>query len=145
MSTPHQTKQDKSLVIALAKGASQDEASRLSGLSTRTISRRMSSKAFCRRVRDCRRRLFDETTGKLADAGVEAVGILLELARSAEGESVRVAACRAILSLGDSYHKGEELEQRVAELSEQVDGIEKTHGDRKHNPHAAKTARWNGH
>jgi hypothetical protein len=103
------------LAAVLAAGATKQDAARLVGVGERTIYRRLEDPRFRRRVDDARAELVNRAVGSLADASAAAVATLRALL-SADSESVRLGACRAILDLGLKLREAEELERRIAAL-----------------------------
>ena len=106
---------DDAVLAALAAGRTVLEAAKASGVSERTVARRLSEPAFCERLNAARAALFDQTLGKLANAAAAAVDALATL--MAEGPpSVRLGAARAVLELGTKLRESVELERRIAIL-----------------------------
>jgi hypothetical protein len=112
---------DEGLVIALAGGASVREAAEASGLSERTIYRRLEDPAFRQQVQDVRGEFVRQAVGRLAAASTEAVATLRALL-NADGESARLGAARSILELGSKLRESLELEARIAALEAQQHG-----------------------
>ena len=66
-------KADASLVLALACGASPESAAQRTGLSLRTVYRRLAEPAFCAQVMDLRLEMTRRLAGMLTAAGVGSV------------------------------------------------------------------------
>src|SRR5215471_14033715 len=75
-------KAEDALLLALACGASVDQAARQCGLSSRTVYRRLAEPDFRRRLQALRGDMVSRTAGTLTAAAGEAVRTLLELLKS---------------------------------------------------------------
>ncbi len=106
-------KGDAALLLALAAGQTVRDAARLSGVGERTATRRVADLDFRRRVAELRAEMIDRALGRMADGMADAAATLRRLL-SAESESVRLGACRAMLELGVKLREGAELDQRNA-------------------------------
>ena len=73
---------DESLLMALACGATVDNAARQAGISKRTAYRRLADPAFGRRLQQMRGDMVSRTSGTLTAAAGEAVRTLLELLKN---------------------------------------------------------------
>jgi transposase-like protein len=108
---------DPALIVALAGGCTVEDAARQVGVGETTIYRRLAEPEFRQQVDEARREMLTRAVGKLADAGTEAA-TTLRLLLTAESETVRLGACRAILELGAKLRESEELERRIAAVEE---------------------------
>jgi hypothetical protein len=63
--------------------------------------------------------MVERATAKMADGMAEAADELRALLK-AEGESVRLGACRALLELGAKLRESVEFEKRLANLEERL-------------------------
>lgn len=106
---------DEALLAALAGGASVQAAGRLSGLSERTVYRRLQDRAFRARLNQARADMLERALGHLSRGAAEAAVTLRRLLRSAD-ERVKLGAARSILELGAKIREGVDLAQRVAAL-----------------------------
>src|SRR2546430_29833 len=88
------------LILALAGGKTVAEAADATGLSERTIFRRLEDADFRRRVSQARGDMLARAVGRLADVSARAVKTL-EALLEAEGEFVRLNAAKAILETGN--------------------------------------------
>src|SRR5207253_1986680 len=70
---------DEALLLALACGASVENAARTAGMSARTAQRRLTEPAFRKRLQDLRTDMAQRTGGMLTAAGMEAVKTLISL------------------------------------------------------------------
>ena len=87
----------------------------MAGVSERTAARRWADPAFRRRVAELRQDMVGRCVGRMADGMAEAADTLRKLL-TAETESVRLSAARAMLELGVRVRDAVELGERVAEL-----------------------------
>lgn len=113
---------DDQLLMALACGATVDNAARQAGISPATAYRRLADAAFRQRLQTLRGDMVSRTSGTLTAAAGEAVRTLLELLKNPTSSSVRLGAAKAVLEIGMKLREMAELEQRVAELEERFDG-----------------------
>jgi hypothetical protein len=120
---------DAALVVALAGGATVQEAARAAGVSERTVYRRLEDGTFRHAVAEARSGLIGRAAGVLARVCAAAAMTLADLLE-AESETVRLGACRSILELGVKLRESEELERRLAEL-ERALGTQGTQGTRR--------------
>jgi hypothetical protein len=111
---------DESLLMALACGATVDNAARQAGISKRTAYRRLADPAFGRRLQQMRGDMVSRTSGTLTAAAGEAVRTLLELLKNLTSSSVRLGAARAVLELGMKLREAAELEARLTVLEQHL-------------------------
>ncbi len=112
---------DDQLLMALACGATVDNAARQAGISPATVYRRLADAAFRQRLQTLRGDMVSRTSGTLTAAAGEAVRTLLELLKNPTSSSVRLGAAKAVLEIGMKLREVAELEQRLAELEERFD------------------------
>src|SRR5438552_14867817 len=91
---------DEKLLLALACGATVESAARTSGLSERSVYRRLADETFHERLQHLRGEMVQRTAGTLTAAGNEAVKTLLALLGESNPGTVRLGAARAILEMG---------------------------------------------
>ena len=123
MAAGRKKKADGELVLALACGASPESAALKSGLSPRTVYRRLADPAFRERVNQVRADLARRAAAMLTAAGLGAVQTLTTLQESASSESVRLGAARAVLELGCKLRDVVELAERVAALEARLHAL----------------------
>jgi hypothetical protein len=109
-------KAEDALLLALACGASVDQAARQCGLCSRTVYRRLAEAEFRQRLQALRGDMVSRTAGTLTAAATEAVRTLLELLKSPVAAAVRLSAARAVLEFGMKVREASDLEERVAAL-----------------------------
>lgn len=103
------------LIVALASGATVQEASTRAGVSVSTARRRLDDPSFRQQVSAARGELIAQGVGHLANATVAAVQTLRELLDS-EAATVRLGAARAVLENVVRLRESAELEARIAAL-----------------------------
>jgi hypothetical protein len=111
---------DEALLLALACGATVENAARSASLSERTVFRRLDEPEFRRRLQRMRDEMAQRTTASLTAAGLEAVRTLVDLLQSTKPPAVRLGAARGILELGVRLREASELTERISSLEEQV-------------------------
>lgn len=119
MADKHRKKAEDALLMALACGASVDQAARQCGLSSRTIYRRLAEGDF-RRLQTLRSDMVSRTAGTLTAAATEAVRTLLELLKRPATDAVRLGAARAVLEIGMKVREVTDLQEQLAELEQRV-------------------------
>ena len=111
---------DDALLLALACGATVEQAARQCRLSPRTVYRRLQDADFGRRLQALRADMVRRTAGALTAAAAEAVRTLLELMKPASPHASRLGAAKAVLEIGMKVREAAELEQRLAALEERL-------------------------
>jgi hypothetical protein len=109
---------DHSLLLALACGATIENAARSAGISASTAYRRLADPDFKRQLHDARADMVQRTAGMLTAAAGEAVKTLLALQKESIPHATRLGAARAILDLGVKLRETAELEERLLALEE---------------------------
>jgi len=111
---------DEALLLALACGASVENAARTAGMSARTAQRRLAEPAFRKRLQDLRTDMAQRTGGMLTAAGMEAVKTLISLQDGSIAAPVRLGAARTVLEFGIKLRENNELAERIAALEAQA-------------------------
>ncbi len=111
---------DDALLLALACGATLEAAAAKSGLSRRTIYRRLDDPGFRQRLQNIRSEMVERAGAMLTAAAMEAVRTLLALMERTIPHATRLGAARSVLELGVKLRDLIEVEQRLAVLEEQV-------------------------
>jgi hypothetical protein len=111
---------DNNLLMALACGATIENAARSAGVSTTTVHRRMREPEFQQELQKVRADMVQRVAGMLTGAAGEAVKTLVALLNPSVPPVVRLGAARAILELGVKLRESAELEQRITVLEEQL-------------------------
>jgi hypothetical protein len=110
-------KQEDALALAIASGQSLREAAAATGIGERTARRRWQDPVFRQRVIELRAEMVSRASGKMGDAMAEAADVLRKMLK-AKKESVRLAACRAILDFGVRLHEAAENDAIIQALEE---------------------------
>jgi hypothetical protein len=112
---------DQALLMALAFGATVENAARKAGIGERTAYRRLADPAFQARLNQARADMVLRTAGMLTGAGIGSVKTLVDLQQDASTPpAVRRGAARDVLELGIKYRESAELEERVAAIEDQL-------------------------
>jgi hypothetical protein len=114
---------DSALIAALASGLTVPKAAEQTGVSERTIYRRLKSGAFRARVDQARTETVNRVVGQLAETGSKAVEDLKTLASSAASESVKLGALRTLLEYLFRGHEQYTLAWQLEELKKQIDEV----------------------
>jgi hypothetical protein len=120
MASPNHKKADDALLLAIACGATVENAARQIGLHERTVYRRIKSPDFQRKLRVLRADMLGRTSAALTAAATEAVRTLLDLQKPGVQAAVRLGAARAILEIGAKVRETVELEARIAALEDRA-------------------------
>jgi hypothetical protein len=113
---------DDMLMLALACGATLENAAAQAGVSKSTVRRRAKDPEFQAQVQALRADMVQRTSGALTAAGTESVRTLLDLQKPTAPPPVRLGAAKAVLEIGMKVREMAELQQRLAALEEQMAG-----------------------
>jgi hypothetical protein len=113
-------KADSDLILALACGASPENAAQKAGFGLRTVYRRLAEPAFRAQVDAMRAELVRRSADMLTAASMSAIKTLTTLQESAASESVRLGAARTVLEMGCKVRASVELRERIVSLEAQV-------------------------
>jgi hypothetical protein len=117
------TPRQEQAAVALASGRNESEAADACGGSSRTIRTWLATlPAFGKRIGELRAQMTSAALGRLAASMCRAADALDRLATSAESESVRLGAARAVLELGLKVKETVELEARISLLEQRHGG-----------------------
>src|SRR5215469_7782853 len=111
---------DEQLLMALACGATVDNAARQAGISAATAYRRLADPDFGQRLQKMRGDMVSRTAGTMTAAASEAVRTLLELLKNPTSSAVRLGAARAVLEIGMKLREMSDLEERLSALEQQM-------------------------
>lgn len=109
------------LVAVLAGGATAQAAAKLTGVSPRTVFRRLADPTFRRRVTRARSELLDRALGHLTQGSIEASVTLRKLLRLKGDARIQLGAARTILELGAKLKDAADVEERLRRLEEAVE------------------------
>jgi hypothetical protein len=110
---------DQVLALGLATGMTVEAAARQANLAPRTAHRRLGEASFQRKVDELRGELVRQALGRLTE-GMTAAADTMRALLSAESESVRLAAARAILDSSCRLREAAEFDQRLREVEDQL-------------------------
>jgi hypothetical protein len=106
-----------------------EQAAEQAGISKRTAARWMSEPDVIARLRQAGQETWSRASAQIQAASVEAVECLRETMRTAESESARVTAAKALLELGQRAIELNNLEQRLERLEQIARSPEKGNHD----------------
>jgi hypothetical protein len=104
------------LIELLARGESQANAARQTGLSDRTIRRRLDDPAFRQQVDEFRAQMLESASGRLADLLDQALDTLADLMTHSGPPAVRLQAAKCVFESALKYREAASLEQRLLAL-----------------------------
>lgn len=108
---------ENALVLALASGASVDEAATAAGISRRTAYRRLQDATVQRQIVAARDEIYESSVSKLAVVAQQATERLRDLIQSSN-ERVSLPAVRIALELVPRWRESVELTRRVQQLED---------------------------
>ena len=108
------------LLMALACGATAENAARSAGISARTVHRRLKDSDFHQRLLALRLDMVQRAVGMLTASAMEAVKTLITLQETSVSPAVRLGAARTVLEFGIKMRETAELAERIAALEAQV-------------------------
>jgi hypothetical protein len=111
---------NETLMIALACGATVEQAARQAGMSRRTAQRRLADETFKKRLKEMTAEMVKRTAGMLTAASQESVKTLLRLHDTSNPPAVQLGAARSVLQLGMKQRESSDLEERMAEVERRV-------------------------
>lgn len=123
MAAGRKKKADEGLVLALACGATPEGAAQKTGLSLRTVYRRLAQSAFRQRVEQARAEMVRRAAGLFTAAGMAAIKTFTSLQESASSEAVRLGAARAIIELGCKLRQAVEINERMAAIEARLEAL----------------------
>ena len=123
MAAGRKRKAEAALVLALACGASPENAAQKAGVSQRTVYRRLAEPAFRAQVDDMRAELVRRTASMFTAAGMASIKTFTTLQESAVSEAVRLGAAKAVIELGCKLRENAELLERMAALEGRLEAL----------------------
>jgi hypothetical protein len=108
------------LARAVANGQSVAEWSRQSGVAERTAYRWAKEAKFKSAVNSHRRKAIDQSLGRLTDKLASATDAIVNLSQTAQSESVRLAAIKAMVASVVAISNCTSLGDRITALEEQA-------------------------
>jgi hypothetical protein len=122
MAQGRRKKAEDALLVALACGATVENAARTAGVSARTCYRRLADPGFRQQLTAARADMVRRTAALLTAASLESVKTLLALQKETFPPGVRLGAAKAVLELGARLRESAELADRIAALEDQLSG-----------------------
>ena len=113
---------DGALVDLLAAGRSNADAARLSGISVRTVNRRMADSDFRQRLDVRRAEMFERGAARMADLVSRSIDTLSELMEQSKSESIRLSAAKSVIDGAVRLRELISIESRLAEMERQFGG-----------------------
>ena len=135
---------DAKLLAVLSAGCTIADAAKQTGLSERTICRRLDDQAFRLELERLKDEAISCAVSRLADASISAVDTLKKLL-TGQSETVALGAARAILELGYTLRERSEFGARLTRLEarqherERLETAENSRGKRISADHVAGT------
>jgi hypothetical protein len=111
---------DAVLALALACGATAEQAAQKAGVSARTVHRRLAEPAFQRRLQAAKAEMIRRPAAILTAAMMEAAKTLLALQQGPAPPTVRLGAARAVLEFGPKLREDADTEERLSALEQHV-------------------------
>jgi UDP-N-acetylmuramyl pentapeptide synthase len=111
---------DETLLMALVCGSTVEAAAHKSGLSKRTVYRRLDDPEFRKRLQTYRNDMVTRATGMITAGSMEAVKTLLSLMGTSNSAAARLGAARCVLELGLKLRQATELEERMSIIEERL-------------------------
>jgi hypothetical protein len=119
MSRTVRKKSEQAVLVALACGATVENAAHKAGLHERTVYRWLAKPLFQERLRQVTAELVKRTAGLLTGAAMGSVKVLVELQQDvATPPAVRRGAARDILELGMRFRESTDQEERISALEQ---------------------------
>ncbi len=119
MSRTVQKQAEQTVLVALACGATVENAAHKAGLHERTVYRWLARPAFKERLRQVTADLVKRTTGLLTGAALGSVKVLVDLQQDvAAPAAVRRRAARDVLELGMRFRESTDQEERISALEQ---------------------------
>ena len=123
MARGRRRKADAALVLALACGASPENAAQKAGVSERTAYRRLADPAFRAQVGEARADMVRRAAGMSTAASLASMKTLTALQESATSEAVRLGAARAVIELSCKLRESAELLERVVAVEGRLESL----------------------
>jgi len=120
---------NEALLMALACGATVENAARTAGISSRTVHRRLKDSDFHQRLLAMRLDMVQRAVSMLTASAMEAVKTLITLLEPSVFPAVRLGAARTILEFGIKLRETAELAERIAALEARVESTADVSGN----------------
>jgi hypothetical protein len=113
-------KADQTLLMALACGATVENAAKTASVSPATVYRRLQEPEFQKKLQEIRSDMVRRTAGGLTAAGLEFVRTLVELTKPPTPAAVRLGAAKTGLEIGMRAREAATLEERITMLEQHL-------------------------
>jgi hypothetical protein len=120
MARPRHSQSDEAILLALACGATLENAARSAKVSLSTAKRRMRDPEFQRRLREARADFVQRAAAMLTAGSLESVKTLLSLQSDQCPPTVRLGAARAVVELAARLRETAELQDRVVAMESYI-------------------------
>jgi hypothetical protein len=120
--TKRKQQSDHAILMALACGATIENAAIKAGVGPGTVNRRLKNPEFAKKLQDVKAGMVNRTAAILTAAASESVKTLLELQSPNAPPGIRLGAARAIIELGARLRDAAEIQGRIAALEQQLSG-----------------------
>jgi hypothetical protein len=114
-----QRRADDRALLLLAAGRTVTAAAKATGISRRTLTRRLRNARFRERLQRLRAEMFERGAAILAAAQTSAAKTLVRLLRSEEAK-IRLGASRSIFEMGAKARESVEMAERVSALEQHL-------------------------
>jgi hypothetical protein len=116
-----QKKAEETVLVALACGATVENAARKAGLCERTVYRWLTKPEFKERLKQISAELVKRTAGMLTGAAMGSMKVLFDLQNDMSvPAAVRRRAARDVLELGIRFRENADLEERLLALEDRL-------------------------
>ena len=116
----HSKATDEALMLALACGATVEVAAQKTGVSQRTVYRRLEDPDFRHALSRYRSDMVHRSSGMLTAAAMEAVKTLLGLMERTTPPGVRLGAARSVLEMGMQLRAAHDVEERLRTVEQRL-------------------------
>lgn len=113
-------KGEPSVSVALARGASIEDAARAGSVSARTVRRRLEDPRYRAEIAKLRAKVLDGILARLLYGARVGVETLIEVARDGKSESARVSAARVLAEHTLSFSELVAVDERLAAIEAAV-------------------------
>lgn len=110
------SRREERVLVALLDGGTLTETAAACGLKKRTVDNIIGRERFRQAYRAARNDVRRAVVGRLISKATKAVDTLAEVMDSAESDSARVAAARAVLDMATRYSEREDVVERIEAL-----------------------------
>jgi hypothetical protein len=113
------SEKDSVLALALATGASVNEAAERAGVDRKTVQRKLADPEFRREVSEFRGEFIAATLGRMADNMTRAADRLAVLLNDAN-PSIQLRAIRTMMSFGLRFRDSVDIAERIHDLEAEL-------------------------